>query len=216
MASSGYTAISFVANEQPTTAKWNLIGSNDASFNNGNGFEDGIIVSRHFATKAVPASALPTNSVAQVVEQDFSNLISSTGTIPYDNTIPQIGEGFEVMTASITPLNAANNLLVEAEIYGSLNGGAGELSAALFRDANANALAADSVTVPANGYLANVRLRVKVAAGSTTATTFRVRIGAAGTQNVAFNGFANAGAGSGTQVFSTAAKSSIKITETVG
>lgn len=49
MASSGYTAITFVANEQPTTAKWNLIGSNDASFNSGNGFEDGIIIARHLA-----------------------------------------------------------------------------------------------------------------------------------------------------------------------
>lgn len=53
MASSGYTVITFVANEQPTTAKWNLIGSNDASFNNGNGFEDGIIVNRHLASGAV-------------------------------------------------------------------------------------------------------------------------------------------------------------------
>lgn len=29
----GYTAISFTAGEQPTTAKWNLVGSNDAAFN---------------------------------------------------------------------------------------------------------------------------------------------------------------------------------------
>lgn len=57
MASSGYTAITFVANEQPTTAKWNLIGSNDASFNNGNGFEDGIIVARHMAADSVDPAA---------------------------------------------------------------------------------------------------------------------------------------------------------------
>lgn len=58
MASSGYTAITFVANEQPTTAKWNLIGSNDASFNNGNGFEDGIIVNRHLAAGAVTSDKI--------------------------------------------------------------------------------------------------------------------------------------------------------------
>lgn len=58
MPSSGYTAITFVANEQPTTAKWNLIGSNDASFNNGNGFEDGIIVNRHVAAGAVKGANL--------------------------------------------------------------------------------------------------------------------------------------------------------------
>jgi hypothetical protein len=49
MASSGYTAITFIANEQPTTAKWNLIGSNDSSFNLGTGLEDGVIISRHIS-----------------------------------------------------------------------------------------------------------------------------------------------------------------------
>lgn len=58
MSSSGYTAITFVANEQPTTAKWNLIGSNDASFNNGNGFEDDIILNRHIATGNLYASKI--------------------------------------------------------------------------------------------------------------------------------------------------------------
>lgn len=63
MASSGYTAITFVANEQPTTAKWNLIGSNDSSFNLGTGFEDGVIVTRHHATNGVPGNALATNAL---------------------------------------------------------------------------------------------------------------------------------------------------------
>lgn len=58
MASSGYTAITFVANEQPTTAKWNLIGSNDASFNNGNGFEDGILVTRHYADSSITGAKI--------------------------------------------------------------------------------------------------------------------------------------------------------------
>lgn len=56
MPSSGYTAIEFVAGEQPTTAKWNLIGSNDASFNNGNGFEDNIILDRHIMTGNLKAN----------------------------------------------------------------------------------------------------------------------------------------------------------------
>lgn len=53
MPSSGYTAITFVAGEQPTTAKWNLIGSNDASFNTGLGFNDDIILARHIADDQV-------------------------------------------------------------------------------------------------------------------------------------------------------------------
>ena len=53
MASSGYTAFAFTAGEIPTTAQWNLIPYNDASFNNGNGFNDNIIVTRHFATSGL-------------------------------------------------------------------------------------------------------------------------------------------------------------------
>lgn len=63
MASSGYTAITFVANEQPTTAKWNLIGSNDASFNNGNGLEDNAIIKRHIAAGAIDKTKLDWDSI---------------------------------------------------------------------------------------------------------------------------------------------------------
>jgi len=60
MASSGYTAITFVANEQPTTAKWNLIGSNDSSFNLGTGLEDGVIGNRQIAASAIKNTAIDT------------------------------------------------------------------------------------------------------------------------------------------------------------
>jgi len=50
MSSSGYTLWSVTAGEQPTTAKWNLLGSNDASFNTGLGFNDQILIARHLST----------------------------------------------------------------------------------------------------------------------------------------------------------------------
>lgn len=36
-----YAAWSVVADEQPTTAKWNILGTNDSSFNDGSGFATG-------------------------------------------------------------------------------------------------------------------------------------------------------------------------------
>lgn len=56
MPGSGYTAITFVASEQPTTAKWNLIGSNFASLVNGNGFDDDFIIKRHIADDQIDSS----------------------------------------------------------------------------------------------------------------------------------------------------------------
>ena len=42
-----YSADTFVADEQPTTAKWNKLWSNDASFNDGTGIAAGAISSTH-------------------------------------------------------------------------------------------------------------------------------------------------------------------------
>lgn len=53
MASSNYAAWSVVAGEQPTTAKWNILGTNDAAFNTGQGLNDGAIVARHLSASAL-------------------------------------------------------------------------------------------------------------------------------------------------------------------
>jgi hypothetical protein len=42
-----YSADTFVADEQPTTAKWNKLWTNDASFNDGTGIADDAILARH-------------------------------------------------------------------------------------------------------------------------------------------------------------------------
>ena len=48
-----YSADSFVADEQPTTAKWNKLRSNDAAFNDGTGIGDDTIDSRHYVAGSV-------------------------------------------------------------------------------------------------------------------------------------------------------------------
>lgn len=53
-----YTAWSVVFGEQPTAAKWNQLGANDAGFRDGTNIDDGAIVARHFADGAIPFSKL--------------------------------------------------------------------------------------------------------------------------------------------------------------
>lgn len=48
-----YSADSFVADEVPTTAKWNKLWTNDASFNDGTGIADDAIINRHIGNDAV-------------------------------------------------------------------------------------------------------------------------------------------------------------------
>lgn len=58
-----YQADSFVADEQPTTAKWNKLWSNDASFNDGSGIADDKILTRHLLAGNVTAAKLDSNAI---------------------------------------------------------------------------------------------------------------------------------------------------------
>lgn len=102
---------------------------------------------------------------------------SATGTtvMPFDNTIPQITEGDQYQTQAITPTSTANLLEIESLGYGSSSAGAVN-GAALFQDATAGALMAE-VTICAADTPAMYRLLHTMLAATTSATTFRTRIG---------------------------------------
>lgn len=174
----------------------------------------GAISTAKIANDAVDYTKLAAGTVLQMVQTDFTNTLAAGAIIPYDNTTPQITEGMEVMTRSITPKLSTSDLIVEASIYGSINGsGASEFEGAIFRDAIANALAAQSVTIAGAGYLNTLRVSAKVTAGSTAATTFRVRIGCTDGRNVSFNGYASGTIGVVSGVYNTASRSSLRVTE---
>lgn len=126
------------------------------------------------------SSGTLTGKFVQAVEATPYTTYSSTGTAAiYDDTIPQISEGAELMTVTITPTSATNRLRIEfsGNFGSSLNGDV--VWQALFQDATANALAAtaneqrDALTHPSV-------LVHEMAAGTTSATTFRIRWGSNG------------------------------------
>lgn len=49
----GYQVWSVVFGEQPSASKWNILGTNDASFNDGTGIGDNAIINRHLGDDAV-------------------------------------------------------------------------------------------------------------------------------------------------------------------
>lgn len=64
MAASGYTPWSVVVGEQPTTTKWNILGSNDAAFYSGNGINDQAIVWRHLQSDMIFTGAIQWAAIA--------------------------------------------------------------------------------------------------------------------------------------------------------
>jgi Pgp3 C-terminal domain len=137
----------------------------------------GTLITTASSGQSIPKAALPTGSVLQVVNSQTGTTASGSGTIPQDNTIPQNNEGTEFITASITPTSSSSKLLILVNLFASNNASGFGLTAALFQDSTANALAATNVYQgTANGRV-NLSLVYYMTAGTTSSTTFKVRAG---------------------------------------
>lgn len=147
-----------------------------------------------------------TGDIVQVVNSQSGAMATGTTTIPWDDTIPQITEGTEFMTAAITPTNASN--ILQIEVVANLNASAvNYIIGALFQDATANALAAAAVYQEGASRAMNMKFTYRMVAGTTSATTFRFRAGPGSAATVTFNGEV------GARKFGGVFSSSITITE---
>jgi len=108
-----------------------------------------------------------------------TNAYFSVGTgIPYDDTIPQQAEGDEVLTATITPTNAASILVIEFSGFAGSENVSGPITTALFRDATNDALNASMRHSSTNQiFTTDIPLRHSMVAGGIVPTTFKIRVG---------------------------------------
>ena len=160
---------------------------------------DGEITAAKFATNVG-------GRVVQVVNVQTGAVVSGTTVMPVDNTIPQNNEGVEMLTLAITPTHASNKLLIQ--FFGVVSPGDGVLGAALFQDSTAGALAAIWNATTTDGE--TITLSHYMAAGTTSATTFKIRIGGTGAGTHTLNGGPN---GAGNRSLGGVSASSITITE---
>jgi hypothetical protein len=145
--------------------------------------------------------------VIQQVSTDTTAVATGTTTMPFDDTVPQITEGDEYMTVTITPQSAASTLIVEVTALLSVATTAQHICGAIFRDAGANSLGAAAIYANTVGSMYVMHFSVKVASGSTAATTFRFRAGRETSNTVTFNGVV------GARKFGAVAASSIRVRE---
>ncbi len=102
----------------------------------------------------------------------------NTGTtqIPLDDSIPVKTEGDEYMTLAITPTSATNILYIDV-VAAVAHGGTDSIVAALFQDDTTNALAAIATNSVTSNVGQIITFRHKMTAGTTSATTFKLRMG---------------------------------------
>lgn len=128
-------------------------------------------------TTKIPATMADSDvgRIVQVVNTQTGAVATTTTIMPFDDTIPQITEGGEFMTRAITPTSASNILKIDV-LLNVAPGNLGYVTAALFQDSTANALAVGAHYETASTYC-QIAFTHFMTAGTTSATTFRVRAG---------------------------------------
>lgn len=123
------------------------------------------------------SGVFPTGAQLQSLSASDAALTTISASIPADDTIPQSSEGTQILSQAITPGNASNVLEIEAFVPVGLGTAGAHVTIALFQDATANALTAAALTGGNNDKAGVLHLVHRMAAGTTSATTFKIRVG---------------------------------------
>lgn len=149
---------------------------------------------------------LPDGATVQAVYTTDGAVATGTTTLPSDDTIPQNTEGTQFMTLAITPKATTNILIIKVQAYLS-NSIVNNNTMALFQDTTANALFATHYRSNANNDHHTLVIEHPMVAGTTSATTFKMRAGGTSASTTTFNGASSA------RLYGTIPKSSMTIIE---
>ena len=117
--------------------------------------------------------------VEQIVQATNSTLQSCVNPIPNDDTIPQITEGDEILSLSITPKSASNKLIIDIEVPFYASSPSVPVIFALFQDLGPDAIASLLEYYQGSNFYPNtsVKFSHQMIAGTTSPITFSVRAG---------------------------------------
>jgi hypothetical protein len=149
MPSSIYTAWSVIAGEQPTTAKWNVLGSNDGSFNTGVGMNDGVIISRHLAAGITVSNVAYNPYKFKCYPSAVTSMASSTWTkVAINTAVFDTSSNFNLSTNRfVVPITGFYCLCAQVAITQS-GSTSGQQQAAMYKNGSLFILAS---TTPASG-----------------------------------------------------------------
>lgn len=125
--------------------------------------------------RSIAAQVKKTGDTVQVVNTQNGEVGTTTTIMPFDDTLPQNTEGSEFMTRTITPKDVANKLRIDVVVNGAPSV-TSYVTAALFKDSDASALAVGSNYANAGSYV-QTAFTFFMTAGTTSQITFRVRAG---------------------------------------
>ena len=129
------------------------------------------------------------NIVLQRVAYETGSMTSTTSVIPCDDTVPQITEGAQVMSVSITPKRANSKIEIDVTMYVTCYNATSHMVAAVFKDSESNAIVAGIATNGGVGFFVPLRLKKIIQFSDGNPHTISVRMGVPNTSYpVSLNG----------------------------
>ena len=116
------------------------------------------------------------SGVLQTITVNNTTEYTVSTAIPNDNSIPQSSEGVEIFSQAITPTDASSDIIIFGHISGYQTS-AENMAVALFQDSNTNATAVCINGGAASGQDHGFDFCFIVPASSTTARTYKIRVG---------------------------------------
>lgn len=126
----------------------------------------------------------PHGKVLQVVSGNIAATSGSTQ-VPYDNTSPQIAEGFQLWTQSFTPISAASLIVVEYMLTVSHPTAARQITGTVFQ--GSTLVTGNSVYSATSASAMPLNMRAVFASPGTAAITIQGRVGANGNGTLSVN-----------------------------
>jgi hypothetical protein len=128
------------------------------------------------------------SKLLQTVSTEIGAVNTGTTQLPVDDTIPQNNEGDQYMSLAITPKSASSKLIIDVVWMGAASIVAGAVIGALFQDSTANAIAAAWAPSLTANTAFSIIFRHVMTSGTTSATTFKLRVGTNAAGTITFNG----------------------------
>lgn len=132
----------------------------------------GITISAGQISASATAAA---GSVINSTYAEYTTWASLTTALPFDDTIPQISEGTQILSAAITPSSTSNKVRIRVQAAGG-GAAATNLVAAVFRGATANAICSAVSVSAAASFINPIVLEFDDSPATTSATTYTVRV----------------------------------------
>lgn len=128
--------------------------------------------------------AVPAPAASVILQSRYAEYLSAAviaAVIPADDTIPQIGEGTQILSVTLTPAAIGNRIRARFQGFGNDISANGTITVALFRDAVANALAAAGIFEPSAGSPHTLTIEFQELTTGIVPVTYTIRCGNAGT-----------------------------------